>query len=225
MKNRVLQYIRLLALAILVSSFCSLQAQSVQPESSTVYNVDPGTKGNKIIIELANTSKTTQAQNIKVTLIKSSKQLKFKEDEQTINQIIQNKGANAEFNFDVNITAPANVKDTVEFQITGNGISMTKLFLLKYSAPKEFALYQNYPNPFNPTTTIRYSIPEGASGGLVILKVYNILGQEVETLVNESQKAGIYEVGFNAGKYASGMYIYRITAGNFKSVKKMMLVK
>ena len=199
-------------------------AQSVQPETSTVYNVDPGTKGNKIIIELANTSKTTQAQNITVKLVKSSKQLKFKEEEQSIKQIIQNKGANAEFDFDINVTAPANLKDTVEFQITGDGIKLTKSFILKYSAPKEFALYQNYPNPFNPATTIRYSIPEVGSVQ-VNLKIYDILGREVETIVNKDQKAGNYEVMFNAGKYASGIYIYRLTAGNFKLVKKMMLVK
>jgi hypothetical protein len=98
------------------------------------------------------------------------------------------------------------------------------LFILKYSAPKEFALYQNYPNPFNPVTTIRYSIPETGSVP-VSLKIYDILGREVETLVNKDQKAGNYEVAFNASKYASGMYIYRLTAGNFKSIKKMMLVK
>ena len=199
-------------------------AQTIQPETSTIYDVDPGTKGNKIIIELANTSKTTQAQNIKVTLIKSSKQLKFNEEEQSINQIIQNKGANAEFNFDVKVAAPANVKDTIKFQITGDGINITKSFILQYSAPKEFALFQNYPNPFNPTTTIRYSIPEVGSVP-VNLKIYDILGREVETLVNKDQKTGNYEVEFSAGKYASGMYIYRLTAGKFKSVKKMMLVK
>jgi 5-hydroxyisourate hydrolase-like protein (transthyretin family) len=209
---------------IIVSGSRFIFSQTVQPETSTVYNVDPGTKGNKIIIELANTSKTTQAQNIKVKLIKSSKQLEFKEEEKSIEQIIQNKGANAEFNFDIKVTAPANVKDTIEFKITGNGINMTKSFILKYSAPKEFALYQNYPNPFNPTTTIRYSIPEAGSVP-VNLKIYDILGREVETLVNKDQKAGNYEVEFNAGKYASGMYIYRLTAGNFKSIKKMMLVK
>jgi len=224
MKNRVLQYIRTLAAAVIVSGLYSLQAQSIQPETSTVYNVDPGTKGNKIIIELANTSKTTQAQNIAVKLIKSSKQLKFNEEEQSIKQIIQNKGADAEFSFDIKVTAPANVKDTVKFRITGDGINITRSFILQYSAPKEFALFQNYPNPFNPATTIRYSIPEVGSVP-VNLKIYDILGREVETLVNTDQKAGNYEVLFNAGKYASGMYIYRITAGNFKSIKKMMLLK
>jgi len=224
MKSKVLQYIPISAVVVIIFSLCSLQAQSVQPETSTVYNVDPGTKGNKIIIELSNTSKTTQAQNITVKLIKSSKQLKFNQEEQSIKQIIQNKGADAEFSFDIKVTAPANVKETVEFQITGDGINMTKSFILKYSAPKEFALYQNYPNPFNPATTIRYAIPEAGSVP-VNLKIYDILGREVETLVNKDQKAGNYEVMFYAGKYASGMYIYRLTAGNFKSVKKMMLVK
>ncbi len=88
----------------------------------------------------------------------------------------------------------------------------------------KFSLEQNYPNPFNPTTMIRYSIPE-VSNVPVSLKIYDILGREVETLLNRDQKAGNYEVEFNAGKYTSGMYIYKLTAGNFNSIKKMMLVK
>ncbi|MGD8777654.1 MAG: T9SS type A sorting domain-containing protein [Ignavibacteria bacterium] len=86
----------------------------------------------------------------------------------------------------------------------------------------EYNLDQNYPNPFNPTTTINYQIPET---GNVTLKVYDVLGREVKTLVNETQKAGIYEVGFNASNLASGIYIYRLQAGEFTSIKKLMLMK
>ena len=87
---------------------------------------------------------------------------------------------------------------------------------------KEFALEQNFPNPFNPSTTLRYSIPRE---GMVTLKVYNIIGQEVATLVNEYQSNGVYSVKFDASKLSSGMYLYRITSGNFSQVKKMMLLK
>jgi hypothetical protein len=84
--------------------------------------------------------------------------------------------------------------------------------------PKEFALYQNYPNPFNPSTTIRYELPKEA---MVTLKVYNILGEEVETLVNSLQLSGRYEIVWNASRYASGFYICRIeTSSGFVSVKK-----
>jgi hypothetical protein len=88
--------------------------------------------------------------------------------------------------------------------------------------PLTYRLEQNYPNPFNPTTKIEYSIPTQAP---VELKVYNLVGQEVATLVNEVQKAGAHYVKFNATNLASGMYFYRISAGDFSSVKKMVLVK
>jgi hypothetical protein len=88
--------------------------------------------------------------------------------------------------------------------------------------PIEYALEQNYPNPFNPSTTIKYSIPED---GFVKLAVYNMLGEQVATLVNAQQKAGRYEVIFDASEYASGIYLYRLEAQNYLSIKKMILVK
>lgn len=90
------------------------------------------------------------------------------------------------------------------------------------TTPQKFALEQNYPNPFNPSTTIRYSIPEAQR---VRLSVYNTLGQEVQTLVNETQDAGTYSIRFNASNLASGMYIYRIQAGSFIDSKKLILIK
>jgi len=90
------------------------------------------------------------------------------------------------------------------------------------SNPVVYELMQNYPNPFNPSTTIKYQIPES---GNVSLKVYDILGGEVMTLVNEEQVAGKYEINFDASKFASGVYLYRIQAGDFMSVKKMILLR
>ncbi len=88
--------------------------------------------------------------------------------------------------------------------------------------PGAFALEQNYPNPFNPSTTIRYSVPKA---GVVSLKIYNVLGQEVATLVNHQLLAGSYSVTFDAGRFASGVYFYRLSSGDFSSVKKMLLLK
>jgi hypothetical protein len=95
---------------------------------------------------------------------------------------------------------------------------------------EKFSLSQNYPNPFNPTTKIRYSIPQLSSphvlgGDPVLLKVYDILGKEVETLVNEKQSPGVYEVTFDGSKYASRIYFYTLTAGDFKETKKLVLLK
>ena len=91
-----------------------------------------------------------------------------------------------------------------------------------FEIPKQFELYQNYPNPFNPTTVIRYGIPKESNVKLV---VYNILGEMVKTLVENKQKAGSYEVNFNASNLATGIYIYRIQAGQFVETKKMVLMK
>ena len=89
-------------------------------------------------------------------------------------------------------------------------------------SPVAYSLEQNYPNPFNPSTTINYALPVS---GNVTLKVYNLIGQEVASLVNEFQREGSYDVRFDASKLSSGVYFYSLSAGNFTQVKKMMLVK
>jgi hypothetical protein len=93
--------------------------------------------------------------------------------------------------------------------------------------PEKFDLKQNYPNPFNPSTIIRYQIKDSR---FVTLKVYDILGREIETLVNEFQKAGTYETQFpnkrlSNNQLASGVYFYKLVAGDFVAVKKMVLMK
>jgi len=100
--------------------------------------------------------------------------------------------------------------------------------------PSKFNLFNNYPNPFNPSTTIKYSIPVESRRGVaphVMLKVYNILGSEVATLVNKKQKAGNYEVDFNANSLPSGVYFYKLQiyqtglGRSFVESKKMILLK
>jgi len=88
--------------------------------------------------------------------------------------------------------------------------------------PTEFALYQNYPNPFNPSTTVKYQIPELS---FVTLKVYDVVGSEIVTLVNEEKLIGNYEVEFDADRLSSGIYFYRLQAGSFVETKKMILLK
>ncbi|MEE9449431.1 MAG: T9SS type A sorting domain-containing protein, partial [Ignavibacteriaceae bacterium] len=88
--------------------------------------------------------------------------------------------------------------------------------------PAKFELHQNYPNPFNPGTTIKYSIPDD---GFVKLAVYNVLGEEVAKLVNEEKPAGNYRVKFSEIDLASGVYIYRLSTGNYVGIMKMILYK
>ncbi len=95
------------------------------------------------------------------------------------------------------------------------------------SVPLEFILSQNYPNPFNPTTKIKYTIPAAGTRNALSaqLKVYDILGNEIATLVNEEKPAGTYEVEFGAKNLPSGMYFYKLTVGNNSQIKKMILLK
>jgi len=88
--------------------------------------------------------------------------------------------------------------------------------------PKDFVLYPNYPNPFNPSTVIAFDIPRES---FVTIKVYDISGKEVSTVVNETRKAGTYNVTFNGSSLSSGIYFYKITAGDFTATQKMALVK
>jgi hypothetical protein len=102
------------------------------------------------------------------------------------------------------------------------GYSETFSFTTSKNIPQTYSLKHNFPNPFNPSTNIVYDIP---SDGLVVLKVYDILGKEVKTLVNKYQKAGEYQVSFDASNLASGIYLYRLTSGSFSQTRKMILEK
>ncbi len=116
---------------------------------------------------------------------------------------------------------------TIDYSVsieTGNGL------------PSEFSLEQNYPNPFNPKTKIKFTIPtsplnpspyqgEGQRERLISLKVYDVLGNETATLVNEEKPAGSYEVEFDATELTSGIYFYRLVAGSYIETRKMVLLK
>jgi len=96
------------------------------------------------------------------------------------------------------------------------------------SIPEKYSLSQNYPNPFNPSTTIKYSIPKSVGkrhASSLQLKIYDVLGREVVTLVNKVQKPGNYEVQFNAQNFPSGVYYYKLKTGSFVQTKKMILLK
>ena len=113
-------------------------------------------------------------------------------------------------------------KSFKEVNETINKTAFNNLEVIDLDLPITYALEQNYPNPFNPSTIIKYQIPED---GLVTMKIYDILGKEVKTLVNEQKPTGRYSASFEASDLASGVYIYRLQVNNFVSSKKMMLVK
>jgi len=94
--------------------------------------------------------------------------------------------------------------------------------ILTNDIPKEFNLYNNFPNPFNPTTSIKFDIP---SDNFVNIKVYNLLGIEVATLVNDFRKAGSYVVSFNGSNFSSGIYFYRLETNGIVITRRMLLIK
>jgi hypothetical protein len=102
------------------------------------------------------------------------------------------------------------------------GTYIVGVFMEPNVTPKAFTLSQNYPNPFNPSTTIRYSLTTKSN---VTLRIYNILGQQVESLVNMEQGAGSYVVQYNASRLSTGVYFYELRAGDYRDIKKMLLLK
>ena len=108
------------------------------------------------------------------------------------------------------------------YGVCGNIIGISQI---SNEVPNTFSLKQNYPNPFNPSTSIRFGIPSSASNETVSLKVFDAIGREVSTLVNSRLAAGEYEARFDASKFTSGIYFYRLSASGFTSVKRMVLVK
>ena len=126
-----------------------------------------------------------------------------------------------EFQF-VTATATDSVNNTSEFSICVAAMVTLVEEGSTETTPVEFNLHQNYPNPFNPSTIIYYALPEKAN---VELRVYDILGSEIATLVNEEKPAGNYEIEFDGSKLSSGIYFYRLQAGSFVVTKKMVLLR
>jgi len=116
------------------------------------------------------------------------------------------------------------VSDPNEYINVNFGCSYNPLGINQISSeiPSGFELYQNYPNPFNPMTNVKFQIPKS---GVVDLKIYDILGNEIETLINRQLNPGTYEVSFNASRYPSGIYFYKMRYGNITESRKMILLK
>ncbi|MGB5849156.1 MAG: T9SS type A sorting domain-containing protein, partial [Ignavibacteriaceae bacterium] len=122
------------------------------------------------------------------------------------------------FNFKVEVRSDGWTYWTDSMQVIVTGVEE------ETTLPTEFSLEQNYPNPFNPSTKIKYSVPQLSK---VVIKVFDILGNEIETLINEEKPAGEYNVDFRIDnlELPSGIYFYRLQAGEFIQVKKMILLK
>ena len=134
-----------------------------------------------------------------------------------------NSNSQKEYNFIDSEINPVGIYSYRLKQIDNDGsYEFSKTIEVNFNVPNSFELSQNYPNPFNPSTTISFNLPES---GKVILKIYNIIGKEIITLVEGYREAGIYNINFNAEELASGMYLYRLSTNGFTETKKLLLMK
>ncbi len=206
---------RILILALFVTASTSA--------AQTVYQVPANSKGNSITLTVANESPATVATNVNVTVARKPAGVTFEQDRRVIKMLPAGKETDVAFTFDVGRDVKISAKDTVEFAITDKlGSTWKKSLVLAYSGPAEYKIEQNFPNPFNPSTAIEYMLPVS---GHVTLKVYDILGRVVQTLVDAKQYAGNYSVTFNADRLSTGVYFYELKTDQNRSIKKMLLLK
>ena len=215
--------------------------QFFSPSSSTLWSLGTWNSGNSLLpVELVSFTAQTEGNNVLLKWvtatetnnygfnierkIESTKNNNISSDWEVIGFINGNGTSTEPSNYTYKNQKLSSGKYLYRLkQIDTNGsFTYSKSIEVELTTSEKFKLKQNYPNPFNPTTTISYSIPTESK---VVLKIYNLLGEEVSTLVNNVQSAGVHNIQFNANKLASGTYIYRITAGKFTLTKKMILLK
>lgn len=211
----------------------SIQSQSRYTDSSVnTYHVPFASENNRIELTITNRSSMTES-NVRVSPEQAPPAwLRVTpRDGQFIEQLNPGGGVDvAIFQFSVDKTAPVGKENLLSFSVRGsNGDTWSKKMKIIVDAPREYKLEQNYPNPFNPTTTIGYILPEESK---VALKLYDVLGNEVATIVQDVEEAGYHSVEWNALRAASGMYFYRfVTASvaqpgkNVSQIKKMLYLK
>ena len=188
-------------MALLISTTLCLAQKS--------YEIPFASKGNIIELSVANTSNLT-AEGINVEVTTVSAWLKFTEKVVHLASLKPKEELPASFSFSVEKTAEVNKDQTLSFTITDkSGQKWTKEITIKIAPPATYELFQNYPNPFNPTTVISYQL---SAVSKTSLKIYDLLGREVTTLANEIQEAGYHQITFDAHRFASGTYIYRLLA-------------
>jgi len=193
--------------------------------SQDAYKIPFASQGNTIELTVANTS-SVPASRVSVEVTGASSWLSFTQKTVALDQLNTKQEKPATFSFSVDKLAPVGREESLVFTIKSqSGETWTKEIKIQVAPPEKFELFQNYPNPFNPTTTICYQLTNDSK---VTLKIYNVLGQEVRTLVDEQEQAGYHQEVFDATRIASGMYIYRIVytndAGKQASDTKTMVV-
>ncbi len=188
------------------------------------YDLPFASKDNSIELAVVNKS-NEEVKEITVKAINLPKWIIIENAEEIIQSIKPVEEAAAFFSFSVNKEAPVNKQTILNFLIKNtNGEEWYKEILVKVCPPDKYELYQNYPNPFNPVTTISYQLPVKSN---IELKIYDMLGKEMVTLVNITEDAGYHKLEWNAQPFASGIYFYQLSAkseGKKELLRKKMMV-
>ena len=174
---------------------------------SGAYAVPFASQGNVLELTVANpTDESISA--VRVAVVEAPAWMVVEPLEIVFEEVVAGAEALARFSFSVGQAAPVGQAATLHLTITSGGAILgEKQILVEAEAPKEIALHGNYPNPFNPRTTISYALPAASQ---VDLRIYDLLGREVARLVSGEQAAGYHEAVWEAGRFASGVYVYRM---------------
>jgi len=200
----------ILLIAVLAVATCAMAQQP--------YSIPLASTDNSIELTVANTS-TLPLVGVTIEATGLPGWLRFQERKQSIALLKANQELPVLFTFSVDKSAPMKQDQTISFVVSSStGEKWTKEIKVAVSPPEHFELFQNYPNPFNPTTTISYQLPRDSR---VSLKIFNLLGQEVASLVDENRLAGYHEEHWDARGFASGIYIYQLSLANENSDRQV----
>jgi len=193
----------------------------------TTYQLPFASAGNTIELAVANTAAMPLA-GVKIEATDLPSWLKFAASEQRIALLKAQQEIPATFTFSVDKTAPVQKSQTLKFVISSpTGEKWMKEITVAVAAPEKFEVFQNFPNPFNPSTTISYELTANSK---VNLKIFNMLGQEVASLVDGDRLAGYHQEVWDATRCSSGVYVYQVIAADDHGTKqvtrkRMMLLK
>lgn len=187
-----------------------------------VYKIPFGSRGN--IIELSITNETeVDLERVKVEVKSKPEWIKIEELKNEIEEIKSGEEEIALIKFSVDKKSEVGKEEELRLIITRAGEKIEeKAIKIEVEAPKEYVLEQNYPNPYNPLTKIGYQIPEEVE---VKIRIYDILGREIEVIEEGNKKPGYYEIEYNGGKLTSGVYIYSLDVKGIRINKKMIVMK
>ena len=195
--------------AIIVAATLLIAASIQATVAQTAYQLPFASTGNSIELSVANAA-SVPLSVVTVEPATMPAWIRFKEGRRIFPLIKTNEELPVLFTFSVDRTAPVKREESITFRITSSiGENWTKEIRVIVAPPEGLELFQNYPNPFNPTTTLSYEL---TTDSRVSLKVFDLLGREVATVIDENQAAGYYKKTFDASRLSSGVYIYQLIA-------------